>query len=150
MGKNFSIEDVSRIKRSSNGVIFSLAYKNKVWSKALLRDRLIKDESVQKAALRLLRENHQSIEHNLFYEIEGTMALINSKYLIGFHHKHDDLRMIARKLVEDDIWEFDQHKALLAKTLPFYVDQIWMRILSNLRIKFKAQTFSTPRKRRRR
>ena len=150
MQRQFKFEDVTHIRRDRFGFVIEIVYLHRAWSKQILRKLLASDDKVQKAALRVILENQEGVQLNLFEGTSDDAAIDNKKYLLGFHPKHESIRKFAIKFVQSGEWADDKTIHTLAKTLPRYAEQIWVRILRNLNIKYQAQTFSTPRKKRRR
>lgn len=146
----YKFEDVTHLRRDRYGFVIEIVYRNRAWSKQLLRKRLAEEVKVQQAALRVILENQVGVQLNLFEGTSDEAAMDNKKYLMGFHPKHETIRLFAVKFVESGAWEDSNTIHTLAKALPRYAEQIWVRILRNLNIKYQAQTFSTPRKKRRR
>jgi hypothetical protein len=138
--KKFDFVDIQRIRRDYYGVVLEITFKNRNWSKKLLRERLRSDPAVQKAALKVILEEHSKIvgQLDLFNE--------NLKHQKGFAPREVKLIPTFEHLVKTEKPLDAMEVVSLGKFLPKYAEQIWLRILSNLQIKYRAQTFSTPRR----
>lgn len=149
MSKTYKFEDVQNIRRNYYGVVIEIVYRNRKWNKKLLRERLRLDRDVQKAALKVILEQHTKIKSALERTDDPVLISTNVRHVKGFHPAQVKLIptfefMLSRGGNFDEI-----EVASLGKFLPKYAEQIWLRILSNLNIKYRAQTFSTPRRSRR-
>ena len=149
MSKTYKFEDVQNIRRNYYGVVIEIVYRHRKWSKKLLRERLRLDRDVQKAALRVILEQHSKIKSALERTDDPVLTSTNVRHVKGFHPAQVKLIPTFEFMLSRG-GDFDEMEvASLGKFLPKYAEQIWLRILSNLNIKYRAQTFSTPSRSRR-
>jgi hypothetical protein len=146
---NFSV--VSLIQRDRFGYVSEIIYKGRVWNPRLIRGLLANDQVVQKAALLSILDNHNSIKLNLFSLMSDEVSLQNKNYLIGFHPRHNGVRVLANVLRDRNEWRSNNKSVanMLKKELPLYTDQIWFKMLSNLNINFRSELFTPSRPNRR-
>lgn len=149
MEKKFDFSDVSHIRRDYYGCVVSIAYKNRTWTKKILRDRLRSDADVQKAAIRVILEQHRKIQSELDSSQNLLLFSTNSKHIEGFAPRESKLISTFEHLIGANKNLDEMEIIALGKFLPKYTEQIWLRMLQNLNIKYRAQTFSTPRRARR-
>jgi len=151
MEKKYDFSLVTHIRRDYYGVVIEIVYKNRKWSKKLLRERLRLDPDVQKAALRVILEA-EKIEINLdkVDKIESNRFRSDkSKHLVGFAPREAKLVPTFEHILKTQKPLDEMEVVSLGKFLPKYAEQIWLRLLLNLNIKYRAQTFSTTRRARR-
>lgn len=143
--KTYNFEDVRNIRRDYYGVVVEIIYKNRTWNKKFLRLWLQTDAEVQRAALKVILHQHSLMKEELRNSDEPELYAKNLKYMKGIHPRHvklvSSLEYIVckPKLNEAEVSD-------IGKFLPKYAEQIWIHMLGNLNIKYKAQTFSTPRR----
>lgn len=129
------MQNAYNIKRNKKGEVISFSYKGGIWTKSYLWQILGRHEIAQRRALIVILENEEKRPKTLFNW--------NYSYQNGFHSKNGKLADLAPLLIKCKKWSKEE-KEICSKFLPLYADQIWAKILANLKLKpISKNTFSS-------